>query len=106
MTYPYMPGYSLPGTSKEAAFSVRHWALSVRIRIMGELLAVHPAGLTRDEVATRLNLPAHKLSPRLSELHNAMIRQIEQTGERRRGESGRMMSVWRAIVDEDETGHG
>lgn len=68
---------------------------------MDELLAVYPAGLTRDEIAARLDLPSHKLSPRLSELHNATIRQIEQTGEYRRGESGRMMSVWRATVEEE-----
>ncbi|WP_316206312.1 MULTISPECIES: hypothetical protein [unclassified Bradyrhizobium] len=101
MTYPKMPGYSLPGTSRDAALSVQRLAASIRSRVMDELLDVYPAGLTRDEIARRLGIAAHRLGPRLAELHNATIRMIEQTGQRRRGESGRMMSVWRATVEEE-----
>lgn len=106
MTYPEMPGYSVPGPSKDAAKKIRHYAASRRRRVHAALLAVYPAGLTRDEIASRLGVPAHKLSPRLAELHTATIRQIEQTGERRMGESGVKMNVWRALVDEDETDNG
>jgi hypothetical protein len=35
----------------------------------------------------------------LAELHTATIRIIEQTGERRMGQSGVKMNVWSAIVD-------
>jgi len=99
MTYPKMPGYSVPGTSKDAAKKVRRHAASVRSQVHATLLAVYPAGLTRDEIASRLGLPPHKLSPRLAELHVATIRQIEQTGERRKGDSGYRMNVWCAIVN-------
>lgn len=106
MPYPEMPGFRVPGPSKDAAKKVRHYAASLRRRIEALLVSVHPAGLTRDEIASRLEVPAHKISPRLAELHTATIRIIEQTGERRMGQSGVKMNVWRAIVDWEETENG
>jgi DNA-directed RNA polymerase specialized sigma24 family protein len=99
MSYPEMPGFQVPGPSKDAAKKVRRYAASLRRRIESLLVSVHPAGLTRDEIAARLGVPPHTIGPRLAELHTATIRIVEQTGERRRGQSGVKMNVWRAIVD-------
>jgi hypothetical protein len=102
MPYPDMPGYSVPGPSQEAAMAVRDRVPAMHMRIRAVLQSAYPQGLTRDQIAHRIGILPHKVGPRLSELHTATIRQIEQTGERRRGDSGVSMNVWRLIVDGDQ----
>ncbi len=91
--YPVTPGYKEPTTAKAAATAINSRAGTLRARALDEIRASGDAGLTADEVATRLNETVLAIRPRLSELN--VGKQIEPTGDRRRNASGLSATVWR-----------
>jgi predicted ArsR family transcriptional regulator len=58
-------------------------------------VAQYPGGATADEIAKDLNLSILSVRPRVSELHRSG--EIEQTGGRRKNESGMTATVWRIV---------
>ena len=91
-TYPNAPGYKVAGPSKLAAQKVASTSTKLRAAVLEEFKQ-NPAGLTADEVATALNLSVLSVRPRVSELNR--LGMIEQTGARRRNDSGMSATVWR-----------
>jgi predicted ArsR family transcriptional regulator len=64
-------------------------------RLVLDVLAATPAGLTADEIAAALGESVLAVRPRVSELfHDGLI---GKTGERRRNHSGLSAYVWRAV---------
>lgn len=93
--YPSQPGHKGTDTSAAAAEDAKPKSAFLRAKVLGALMA-HPAGLTADEVATRLDEHILSIRPRVSELH--VSRAIYDTGVRRPNESGRNAIVWAAII--------
>jgi predicted ArsR family transcriptional regulator len=62
-------------------------------RLVLDVLAATPAGLTADEIAAALEESVLAVRPRVSELFHAGL--IEKTGERRRNQSGLSAHVWK-----------
>ena len=91
--YPHTPGAKRAGTSKLAADSMRWRAPGLRARVLAVLTRYQP--LTADEVASMLNASILSIRPRLSEL--LALGKIVETSERRRNQSGKMATVWRAV---------
>ena len=90
--YPKTAGYKRDGTSKEAANSTDEKTLRGQVlRILG----IYSSGLTADEAAESLGESILSIRPRLSEL--VALGEIEDSGIRRRNESGKMATVWRLV---------
>lgn len=90
--YPDVPGAKADGTSQDAA---EHAApTSARLRGL-TLREIHKSkhGLTADEAAERLGLSLLSIRPRVTELKR--LGEIEDSGVRRKNESGRKATVWR-----------
>jgi hypothetical protein len=66
--YPAAPGFKEGTTSREAAEKVKPKAREFCDRILAELWAVNPAGLTPDEMAARLGRSPFYVRPRMSEM--------------------------------------
>jgi predicted ArsR family transcriptional regulator len=62
-------------------------------RLVLDVLAATPSGLTADEIAAALDESVLAVRPRVSELFHAGL--IEKTGERRRNDSGLGAHVWK-----------
>jgi predicted ArsR family transcriptional regulator len=62
-------------------------------RLVIDVLAATPSGLTADEIAATLDESVLAVRPRVSELFHAGL--IEKTGERRRNQSGLSAHVWK-----------
>jgi predicted ArsR family transcriptional regulator len=62
-------------------------------RVVLDVLAATPSGLTADEIAAALDESVLAVRPRVSELFHAGL--IEKTGERRRNHSGLGAHVWK-----------
>jgi predicted ArsR family transcriptional regulator len=92
LVYPAAPGFKVAGPSKEAAEKVATTSTKRRAAVLEEFKR-NPAGLTADEIATALNLSVLSVRPRVSELNR--LGMIEQTGARRRNDSGMAATVWR-----------
>lgn len=92
LVYPDAPGFKVAGPSKLAAEKVASTSTKLRAAVLEEFKQ-HPAGLTADEIATALNLSVLSVRPRVSELNR--LGTIEQTGSRRRNDSGMTATVWR-----------
>ena len=90
--YPNIPGAKRTGTSKLAADSMRARAIPLRDRVLYVLIA---SPQTADEVAGTLALSILAIRPRLSEL--LALGKIVETSERRRNQSGKLATVWRAV---------
>lgn len=60
---------------------------------IGAALRAAPDGLTADQVAEVIGVDLHVVRPRISELAGAEI--IEKTGDRRAGNAGRSIAVWK-----------
>lgn len=88
-TYPLAPGFKRPGTSEEAAESVRDVEF-IRGRAYARIKALPR---TADEVARSLGLSVLSVRPRVTELFNLGL--IEDSGHRRKNASGRRAIVWR-----------
>lgn len=88
--YPIRAGYKKTGTSSDAARDVESRAGQLRLKVLHELM--HSEG-TADEIAQRLGEDKLSIRPRCSELYAQNL--IEESGERRKNESGKFATVWR-----------
>jgi predicted ArsR family transcriptional regulator len=92
LIYPDAPGFKVPGPSEQAAKSVAGSANKMRAVVLAEM-AQYPGGAMADEIAKDLNLSVLSVRPRVSELNRTG--EIEQTGARRKNQSGTTATVWR-----------
>ena len=92
LIYPDAPGFKVPGPSEQAAKSVAGSANKMRAVVLAEM-AQYPGGAMADEIAKDLNLSVLSVRPRVSELNRTG--EIQQTGARRKNESGMTATVWR-----------
>lgn len=81
-----------PATSKEAAASVNTTALEAAV--VGALKAHGP--MTSFEISDVLRLSLVTVSPRIAPLRDKGI--VVDSGERRKGDSGRSRIVWRLVA--------
>lgn len=93
--YPHFPGFKSPGTSQDAAERIEPRSATLRRLVMGALES-SPRGLTADECAAMLGESVLSIRPRFSEM--ARMGMIEESGERRRNESGARANVYRAAL--------
>ena len=92
MMYPQLPGANQRDTSLAAADMMADKAPPLR-ELCKAALKASDAGLTADETADVLGLSILSVRPRLTEL--GRLEEIEDTGERRRNQSGKKAIVWR-----------
>jgi predicted ArsR family transcriptional regulator len=92
---PQGTGYRNTDTSREAAEHADGKSAFWRLRVM-EMLSIHRE-LTADEIAAHLKASVLTIRPRVTELVGA--RKIEDTGKRRKNESGRNAAVWKIRSD-------
>jgi hypothetical protein len=92
--YPVSPGYKVPGTSADAAASMKPTAATLRAAVLHHLGYWPDIGCTADECAERMGESVLSIRPRFSELFAANL--IEDTGQRRQNKSGRYAIVWKA----------
>lgn len=92
-TYPRAPGFKQRTTSRDAARLMMPRAPVLRERILDEIRAAGPAGLTADEAADRVGATVLASRPRLTEL--AKAGKIVPTGARRPNESHVAAKVWK-----------
>lgn len=90
-TYPNHPGAKVGGPSRDAADKIAEHAMTVRERV--DALFDDGEELTADECATRLNETVLTVRPRCAELNRKG--RIEDTGKRRKNQSGMSATVWR-----------
>lgn len=88
--YPAVPGSKVPGTSEDAAESMRESAPTLRGMALDILRRDGPA--TADEVAAKLGKSVLTIRPRVCEL--AKLGKIEDTGLRGTNSSGRRAVIW------------
>jgi len=94
LIYPESPGFKVSGPSEQAAEAIGSTAKKLRAAVLAQF-AQYPGGATADEIAKDLNLSILSVRPRVSELHRSG--EIEQTGGRRKNESGMTATVWRVV---------
>lgn len=92
LVYPEAPGFKVSGPSEQAAEAMGSAANKMRRAVLAQF-ATYPGGATADEIAKDLNLSVLSVRPRVSELKRNG--KIEQTGARRKNESGMTATVWR-----------
>jgi predicted ArsR family transcriptional regulator len=92
LIYPDVPGFKTSGPSEDAAKAIEGNANKLRSAALAAF-ARYPNGATADEIAKDLGLSVLSIRPRVSELKRTA--QIEQTGQRRKNESGMTATVWR-----------
>lgn len=92
LPYPTGPGFKAHGTSENAAKAIGGTAKKLRADVLAQF-AAYPGGATADEIARDLNLSVLSVRPRVSELNRTG--KLEQTGARRKNESGMTATVWR-----------
>jgi predicted transcriptional regulator len=92
LIYPEAPGFKVSGPSEQAAEAMGSAANRMRAAVLAQF-AQYPGGATADEIAKDLNLSVLSVRPRVSELKR--LAEIEQTGGRRKNESGMTATVWR-----------
>lgn len=88
--YPYTPGWKRRDTAQQAAAAMEPKAKTLREKVL-DVLRVHDC--TADEVAENVGKSILSIRPRLSEL--VELGKIEDTGGRRKNESGHRAIVWR-----------
>ncbi|MGC2234280.1 MAG: hypothetical protein WBA09_22455 [Candidatus Acidiferrum sp.] len=81
-----------PDTSKRAARSVDATPLQ---RMVLSLLNQHSAGLTTHQLAEFMDIDLVTVSPRIAPLVRRGL--VCDSGQRRKGESGRMSIVWKVV---------
>ena len=91
---PFAP-FSEPGTSREAADSVRQVAAGLEAAVLELLRAVAPAGLTDAEIEARTGLGPNTARPRRVGL--VLKGLVRDSGQRRLTPSGRAARVWVAV---------
>jgi len=92
--YPNIPGSAPIDTSEEAAESMRASARTLRAKALEALRRYGP--LTADEIAGKIGKTVLAIRPRVTELFK--MGRIEDTGSRRRNDSGRRAVVWRVAT--------
>jgi predicted ArsR family transcriptional regulator len=92
LIYPEAPGFKVAGPSEQAAKAITGSANKMRAAVLAQI-AQYQHGATADEIARDLNLSVLSVRPRVSELNRNG--EIEQTGARRKNESGMTATVWR-----------
>ncbi|WP_079569482.1 hypothetical protein [Bradyrhizobium erythrophlei] len=92
LVYPDAPGFKVAGPSEQAAKAITGSANKMRAAVLAQI-AQYPGGATADEIAKDLNLLVLSVRPRVSELNRNG--EIQQTGARRKNESGMTATVWR-----------
>lgn len=92
LPYSTGPGFKTRGASEDAAKTVGGMASKLRADVLVQF-AAYPGGATADEIARDLNLSVLSVRPRVSELNRTG--KIEQTGARRKNNSGMTATVWR-----------
>jgi predicted ArsR family transcriptional regulator len=95
LIYPDAPGFKVSGPSEQAAEAIGGTANKMRAAVLAQF-AQYPSGATADEVAKDLNLSVLSVRPRVSELNRNG--EIEQTGARRKNDSGMTATVWRVAA--------
>jgi predicted ArsR family transcriptional regulator len=90
--YPDEPGYKRSGTSEAAAVSMSSDAATLRELVYDRLTSP----MTADEMATALDRDKLSIRPRFSELSKR--ERIEDSGLRRRNDSGKNAIVWRRKI--------
>jgi hypothetical protein len=95
--YPQSPGFRVPGPSQQAAERFAAPAKSIRARVLKAVTEAGPHGITADELMVKLGLAEIVVRPRLSELRRDGA--IRDSGRRRTGNSGMLMSVWTVAAD-------
>lgn len=90
--YPQAPGYKTeqPETSKQAAKAVKSRAGLLRTMVLEKYRL---GSATADEIAAKLGESVLTIRPRVAELH--ADGKLEDTGVRRKNESGHSATVWR-----------
>jgi hypothetical protein len=91
--YPDYPGFKATGPSQEAAFRIAPKAKNLREQSLEIFKQHHRLGLTADEMAFLLNVSILSIRPRFTELVRMGV--IEDSGERRKNQSGSNVTVWR-----------
>ena len=89
-TYPNSCGYKRPGTSEEAAASMRLASGPLRMACLACLL--DRRGMTADEIAVEIGEDRLAVRPRLTELQALGL--VKDSGDRRKNDSGRRAIVW------------
>jgi hypothetical protein len=85
-----------PKTSHDAADSIAPILNAIEVDIYAALVAFLPGGATSDEIVVASGIQYRTVTPRLK----PMVRKgfVEDSGETKKGESGRKQIIWRAIV--------
>lgn len=96
LIYPDAPGFKVSGPSEQAAEAMSGTANKMRAAVLAQI-AQYQHGATADEIAKDLNLSVLSVRPRVSELNRNG--EIEQTGARRKNESGMTATVWRIALE-------
>lgn len=94
--YPDVAGFKDHDTSKKAAASINDRVHLLRGRCLAELRKHPHDGLTADETAAAIGETVLSVRPRFTEL--LQTGKIEDTGRRRKNESGRSAKIWKAVV--------
>ncbi len=90
--YPHAPGYKVAGPSREAATAERGRAATFRDLVLQYLTEREG---TADECAEWCEASVLTIRPRFSEL--LKLGKIEDSGVRRKNESGHAATVWRVV---------
>lgn len=99
--YPNAPGFKTSGPSSDAAEKIAPVAGKLRAQVL-ECFKQHPEGMTADEAAAEMGRSILSVRPRVTEL---LARgEIEETGDRRRNDSGMTATVWRAKAQQGDLG--
>jgi hypothetical protein len=85
-----------PGADRRRVTRTQSCRIERLRRVVLDVLAAQPAGLTADEIAAALDESVLAIRPRVSELFHAGL--IEKTGERRRNQSGLSAHVWKKLA--------
>ncbi len=99
LVYPDAPGFKVSGPSEQAARAMTGKAARMRTIVLAQI-AQYPGGATADEIARDLDLSVLSVRPRVSELNRNG--EIQQTGARRKNESGMTATVWRIVAERGE----
>jgi len=86
------PPHSGPETSQIAAEAMKPHAETLRRKVLDLLRSVWPDGLTDEEIQDRLNMSGDTQRPRRWEL--VAVREVLDSGQRRRTRSGHSAIVW------------
>lgn len=101
--YPDKPGFKAPGPSEQAAEKIAGRAEIVRAAVLAAFKGKYPDGATADEIAKEMNLSVLSVRPRVSELHR--LGHLQDTGTRRKNESGMTATVWRFFPEQPPVQH-